>query len=781
MNSRPISPLEAARELLIRRKARESVLDYANAITVPGRPIGEDPDTEFFEPIETTLADHHRLILETMERISKTEHGRVMFFMPPGSAKSTYASVVFPSRYLGAQENRKVILASYGDDLARKMGRRTRSIVRQKRYKAIFGCELASDSAAAQEFSLSNGSEYMSCGIMAGVTGNRAHGIIIDDPVRGREQADSPTIRDKTWASYEDDLKTRLIPGGWIALIQCMTGDTPVLMEDGYEKPLRDIRPGDRVATYENGIVSSSKVLNWANQGPDRIYEIRMKSGIIVKANARHPFLVEEDGEKKWQRTATLKKGSAILRVTGGNGKTLSAQQKDVTSQPNAKACACRTTTSTAGKSAFGRLRSILNQGVKRICAIAMGLAWQSTSASWLSREEFVQSASSHPQRKILGRIGTENCASIIATIAKKLEGFSATIATWRSATGRRRKFFSPQLNTYEIAKDEVVEIIESGVEAVFDIEVERTENFIANGLVSHNTRWHEDDLAGRILPEDWKGESGPILCRDGNVWEVVCLQARCEVQNDPLGRKIGEYLWPQWFTEKHWAQFQNNVRTWASLYQQLPRPLEGTLFKLENMLVDGSPVPMPKGCDVVFAVLDSALKTGDKNDGTAITYFARNKFIGHPLIILDWDITQIESDLIADWFPSVMERLEELGRLSGARMGVVGSFVEDKGSGITLLQRASRNGWPAHPIDSKLTSMSKDARGTGVSDFVHHGKIKISDYAYNKVVEYKGRTQNHMLTQVFGYRLGIPNQSDDLFDTTVYGIAIALGDSDGI
>jgi hypothetical protein len=757
------------------------VLDYANAIDVPGRPIGDDPDTEFFEPVETTIAAHHRLILETMERISKTEHGRVMFFMPPGSAKSTYASVVFPSRYLGAQPNRKVILASYGDDLARKMGRRTRSIIRQKRYKAIFGCELTADSAAAQEFSLNNGSEYMSCGIMAGVTGNRAHGIIIDDPVRGREQADSPTIRDKTWASYEDDLKTRLIPGGWIALIQCMTGDTPVLMENGREKPLRDIRPGDRVATYDNGVVSESKVLNWTNQGSDRIYEIRMKSGIIVKANARHPFLVEEDGERKWQRTATLKKGSAILRVIGANGRTLNAPRMDAISQRNAKACACRITTSTGGLAVCDRLRSILSRGAKRICAIATGLASRNTNGSWPSKAAFVLSASNRPHKRILARIGTVSCASIIATIAKKFGVFSATTATSQLGMERQRKSCSPRPNTYEITKDEVVDIVESGIEDVFDIEVERTENFIANGLVSHNTRWHEDDLAGRILPEDWKGESGPILCRDGNVWEVVCLQAKCEVQNDPLGRKIGEYLWPEWFTEKHWAQFQNNVRTWTSLYQQLPRPLEGSLFKVSSMLVDGAPVSMPRQCDYVFAILDSALKTGDKNDGTAIAYFARNKFIGHPLLILDWDITQIESDLLTDWFPTVMNRLTELARICGARMGSAGAFVEDKGSGITLLQRAERNGWPATPIDSKLTSMSKDARGTGVSDFVESGLVKITEEAYNKRVEYKDRFQNHFLSQFFGYRLGIPNQADDLYDTGVYGIALGLGDYDGL
>src|SRR3569623_1328333 len=98
MNSPPTLQ-QAAQELWIRRRAREDVLSYAQALEIPGKPAGEDPDTEFFEPIESTMAQHHRLILETMERVSKTPHGRAMFFMPPGSAKSTYASVVFPSRY----------------------------------------------------------------------------------------------------------------------------------------------------------------------------------------------------------------------------------------------------------------------------------------------------------------------------------------------------------------------------------------------------------------------------------------------------------------------------------------------------------------------------------------------------------------------------------------------------------------------------------------------------------------------------------------------------------
>ncbi|MDE2107465.1 MAG: terminase family protein, partial [Patescibacteria group bacterium] len=201
-----------AREILARRRARDNILDYAAAIDVPGAPVGDEEETEVFSRAETALAPHHRLILQALDNASRTPHGRVMIFAPPGSAKSSYASVVFPSAFLGREKERRLILASYGDDLARKMGRRTRSIIRQPRYPGIFKAGLVADSQAAQEFGLTNGSEYMACGILSGITGNRAHGLIIDDPVKGREQANSETVRQKTWDAYQDDLKTRLVP-----------------------------------------------------------------------------------------------------------------------------------------------------------------------------------------------------------------------------------------------------------------------------------------------------------------------------------------------------------------------------------------------------------------------------------------------------------------------------------------------------------------------------------------------------------------------------------------
>ena len=226
---------------------------------------------------------------------------------------SSYGSVVVPVWAMGRQLGYKVIAVSYGSDLARKWGRKTRSIVRQKRYKAIFGTELSGDNAAVDDWSLSNGSEYMSGGILSGITGNRANLVVVDDPVKGREEAESETIRRKTINAFDDDVRTRLLPGG---------------------------------------------------------------SAIIIQ------------------------------------------------------------------------------------------------------------------------------------------------------------------------------------------------------------TRWHESDLAGSILPEGYSGESGLIQCRDGQEWEVICLPAKAERADDPLGRKVGEYIWPEWFDREHWKQFERKPRTWASLYQQRPAPEEGDFFQ---------------------------------------------------------------------------------------------------------------------------------------------------------------------------------------------------------
>ena len=205
--------------------------------------------------------------------------------------------------------------------------------------------------------------------------------------------------------------------------------------------------------------------------------------------------------------------------------------------------------------------------------------------------------------------------------------------------------------------------------------------------------------------------------------------------------------------------------------------------FGREKLLEDGQPVPYPTSCDGVFAVIDTASKTGTDHDATAVTFFALDKLSRRaPLVILDWDIAQIEGALLETWLPMVFDRLEELSRLCGARHGSVGVWIEDKNSGTILLQQAIRRQWPATAIDSKLTAMGKDERALSVSGYVYRESVKYTDYAFDKTTVHKRKSRNHLVDQIESFRIGDKDnkREDDLLDTFCYGIAIGLGNNEG-
>jgi len=363
-----LSEEQASAELVRRRRMRESLVGFAESVQIPGAPLVDDGDTEFelhagrdfsvtttlneidelsvkiedwarqkaiaktvrgeyseiFAPLGSGLALHHRILLEEIQKCMETRYGRLMVFMPPGAAKSTYATVLAPTWRMGVIPGLQIILASYATPIAKKLGSRGRFVVEQEAYRGAFGTTIDKKYQAKEMWALENGSQYMSGGLLSGLTGNRAGGVIIDDPVKGRQAAESKVERDRTLAAFEDDLTTRLIPGAWQILIQ---------------------------------------------------------------------------------------------------------------------------------------------------------------------------------------------------------------------------------------------------------------------------TRWNPEDLAGGILPEDYAGQSGPVLCRDGLVWNVLNIPGKAEHADDPLGREMGEYLWPEWFDDEFWRMYEPRPgdpdspsdRRWAALFQQRPKAETGNMFNEED------------------------------------------------------------------------------------------------------------------------------------------------------------------------------------------------------
>lgn len=206
------------------------------------------------------------------------------------------------------------------------------------------------------------------------------------------------------------------------------------------------------------------------------------------------------------------------------------------------------------------------------------------------------------------------------------------------------------------------------------------------------------------------------------------------------------------------------------------------SFFTTDILLDDGRPATLPPRVDYVFAVVDTALKDGLEHDGTAVVYCARDdKAAGPRLWVLDWDVLQIQGALLDQWLPQVDRRLETLALEVQARTGSSGMWIEDKASGIVLIQQAERMGLNVHAIPGNLTSMGKDGRALNASPHVYQGRVKFTALAYDKVTMYRERASNHLLSQVTNYRLGAKTPHGmDLLDCFTYSVALGLGNSEG-
>jgi hypothetical protein len=217
----------AALELLRRENARGSLLEFARSIDIPGMPaVTVTEDEEYleeiaFKPVESAIALHHRVMMQRIQACMERPNGRLMIMAPPGSAKSTYTGVVGIPWAMGRWPGSRYILATYATKLARKQSRKALQIVRSDAYRSIWDERptVRKDVGAAEEWATSTRSELMAAGILAGITGNRANGVVADDLIAGREEAESIVTREKIMEAYRDDLESRLLKDGWIILI----------------------------------------------------------------------------------------------------------------------------------------------------------------------------------------------------------------------------------------------------------------------------------------------------------------------------------------------------------------------------------------------------------------------------------------------------------------------------------------------------------------------------------------------------------------------------------
>lgn len=154
--------------------------------------------------------------------------------MPPGSAKSTYSSKLFPAWYLGRNPNKLLIGASHSASLANDFSGETRKFIRE--FGNILNISISAPDTI-DHWGVSNGGEYKCFGVGGSPTGRRADGILADDLVSGAEAAASDLQRKKVWNWFKKDLRTRLKPSGFAIVIMTRWHEEDlagkILEEDG--------------------------------------------------------------------------------------------------------------------------------------------------------------------------------------------------------------------------------------------------------------------------------------------------------------------------------------------------------------------------------------------------------------------------------------------------------------------------------------------------------------------------------------------------------------------
>jgi predicted phage terminase large subunit-like protein len=190
---------EIKRELWARQCRRNLYAFCIEALA----PLGERPER------------HHRRIIAELEAVARGKNLRLMIVAPPGSAKTTYTSRLFPAWYFASRANTAIIGASHTDELAVTNSGYVQRFVRDN--GDVLGFDRASE--AAGNWITTNGCRYRAVGVGGAITGFRADVAIIDDPIRGRQDAESVASREALWNWFNADLATRLKPNGCIVLI----------------------------------------------------------------------------------------------------------------------------------------------------------------------------------------------------------------------------------------------------------------------------------------------------------------------------------------------------------------------------------------------------------------------------------------------------------------------------------------------------------------------------------------------------------------------------------
>ncbi len=192
---------------------------------------------------------HHKVVADALERVENGQLKRLMVFLPPRHTKSEMVSIHFPPWVLGRNNDKSIIEASYSDGLASEFGRQARNIVSSPAYQRIFKTTIAEDSASRSSWGTNGRGKYNAVGVGGSVTGKGADILIIDDPIKNQEEADSIENQERLYSWYRSTARTRLTPDGAIIVVLTRWNDSDlagkILTDSGQIDKKGNYLPGE--------------------------------------------------------------------------------------------------------------------------------------------------------------------------------------------------------------------------------------------------------------------------------------------------------------------------------------------------------------------------------------------------------------------------------------------------------------------------------------------------------------------------------------------------------
>ena len=155
---------------------------------------------------------HLLYVQRHLERVTRGECRRLILTMPPRHGKSEMVTVRYGAWRLERDPLMKLIVAAYNQTLANRFSRRVRRIVEQR-------VPLAQDALNVEDWETQASGGCRAVGVGAGVTGHGGNLIVVDDPIKSREEANSESYRDRVFEWFQDDLYTRLEPCAAVIVI----------------------------------------------------------------------------------------------------------------------------------------------------------------------------------------------------------------------------------------------------------------------------------------------------------------------------------------------------------------------------------------------------------------------------------------------------------------------------------------------------------------------------------------------------------------------------------